>query len=400
MLELFSAWIENPAARGYPESMPMPNGPASSCQWLRAGDEIFPAMLAAIDAAARSVCLEVYTFEESPLGWEFLDALVRARERGARVRVLVDAIGSMLLLNDFWEPLHRAGGEMRVFNPLALRRVTIRNHRKLLVCDEQTAFVGGFNISPDYEGDGVTDGWCDVGVKIEGALVSQLVTSFDEMFVRAEFQHKRFIHWRKTGAKKTVSLPAEQILLSGPGRGRNPFKRSLRRDLTTAREVRIIVAYFLPTWRLRRDLLRAARRGGRVRLILAGKSDVALAMLAAQSLYRRFLAAGVEIYEYQPQILHAKLFIVDDVVYTGSSNLDTRSLRINYELMLRFDDPAVVTQARGIFDDLLNNCRRVTMEDWRRAHTLWQRVKQRWAYFLLNRIDPYIARWQWRGIPD
>ena len=326
--------------------------PNSSRQWLRAGDEIFPAMLAAIDAASRSVCLEIYTFEESPLGREFLEALVRARKRGARVRVLVDAIGSMLLLNDFWEPLQRAGGEMRVFNPLALRRVTIRNHRKLLVCDEQVAFVGGFNIAPDYEGDGVTDGWCDVGVKIKGPLAPQLAASFDEMYARAEFQHKRFIHWRKTGAKKTVALPAERILLSGPGRGRNPFKRSLRQDLEAARDVRIVVAYFLPTWRLRRDLQRVARRGGRVQLILPAKSDVQLSLLAAHGLYRRFLDAGVEIYEYQPQILHTKLFVVDGAVYTGSSNLDTRSLRINYEIMLRFEDPALTFSARGIFKDI------------------------------------------------
>ena len=98
----------------------------------------------------------------------------------------------------------------------------------------------------------------------------------------------------------------------------------------------MIIAYFLPSWRLRRDLMRVARRGGQVQLILAGKSDVQLSMLAAQSLYRRLLRAGVEIYEYQPQILHAKLFIVDDAVYPGSSNLDTRSLQINYELMIRF----------------------------------------------------------------
>lgn len=380
--------------------MPMPNGPASSCQWLRAGDEIFPAMLAAIEAAVRSVCLEIYTFEESPLGREFLEALVRARERGARVRVLVDAIGSMLLLNDFWEPLQRAGGEMRVFNPLALRRVTIRNHRKLLICDDCVAFVGGFNIAPDYEGDGITDGWCDVGVRIEGPLAAELAVSFDDMFDRAEFRHKRFMRWRKTGAKKTVALAAERILLSGPGRGRNPFKRSLRQDLAAAQDVRIIVPYFLPTWRLRRDLLRVARRGGRVQLILPAKSDVQLSLLAAQSLYRRFLAGGVEICEYQPQILHAKLFILDNVVHTGSSNLDTRSLRINYELMLRFEDAAMASAAREIFEDILKHCRRVTLEDWRRAGTFWQRVKQRWAYFLLNRIDPYIARWQWRGIPD
>jgi cardiolipin synthase A/B len=380
--------------------MPKPTGPASSCQWLRAGDEIFPTMLAAIDAASNSVCLEIYTFEESPLGREFLEALVRARGRGARVRVLVDAIGSMLLLNDFWEPLQRAGGEMRVFNPIGLRRVTIRNHRKLLVCDERVAFVGGFNIAPDYEGDGITDGWCDVGVKIEGPVAAQLAWSFDEMFQRAEFQHKRFMRWRRTGAKRTVVLPPERILICGPGRGRNPFIQSLRRDLAAAKDVRIIVAYFLPTWRLRRDLLRVARRGGRVRLILAGKSDVLLSLLAARSLYRRLLAAGVEIYEYQPQILHAKLFIADNAVYTGSSNLDTRSLRINYELMLRFEAAAMAASARGVFEDILKNCRRVTMADWRRAHTFWQRLKQRWAYFLLNRIDPYVARRQWRDLPD
>ena len=108
-------------------------------QWLRAGDEIFPAMLAAIDAAGRSVCLEVYTFEDSPLGRRFREALVRARQRGVRVRVLVDAVGSIMLSNHFWDPLRQAGGEARVFNAIGLRRVTIRSHRKLLVCDERVA---------------------------------------------------------------------------------------------------------------------------------------------------------------------------------------------------------------------------------------------------------------------
>jgi cardiolipin synthase len=127
---------------------------------------------------------------------------------------------------------------------------------------------------------------------------------------------------------------------------------------------------------------------------------VPLARLAAQSLYRRLLRSGVEIYEYQPQILHAKLVIVDDIVYTGSSNLDVRSLRINYELMIRFADAGMTGKAREIFDDLRKHCRRVTAEDWSRSRTFWQRLKQRWAYFLLNRVDPYIARWQWRSLQD
>jgi cardiolipin synthase len=372
----------------------------STCHWLRAGDETFPALLAAIDAATRSVCLEIYTFEDCPLGRAFREKLVGACARGARVRVLVDAIGSILLSNDFWEPLQRAGGEMCVFNPLDLRRVTIRNHRKLLVCDNRVAFVGGFNITPHYEGDGVSDGWCDFGLQIEGPLAAQLASSFDEMFARAEFRHKRFTRWRRSGAKKTVELPAQRILFSGPGRGRNPFKQSLSRDLATAKDVRIVMAYFLPPWRLRRDLLKVTQRGGWVQLILPGKSDVLLSRLAAQSLYRRFLGGGAEIYEYQPQILHAKLLIVDDVVYTGSSNLDARSLRINYELMLRFEGAEMAAQARELFASILQESRRITKVDWRRSNNLWQQFKQRWAYFLLNRIDPYLARRQWRTLPD
>ena len=136
-----------------------------------------------------------------------------------------------MLPNHFWDPLRDAGGEVRVFNPFALQRVTIRNHRKLLVCDGRVAFVGGFNITPEYEGDGIARGWCDVGLKIEGPLAAQLAVSFDEMFARAEFRHKRFMRWRNFRAKKTVALPAEQILFSGPGRGRSPLKRALRRDL-------------------------------------------------------------------------------------------------------------------------------------------------------------------------
>lgn len=377
----------------------MQTGLDSAYQWFRAGDEIFPATLAAIDAASRSVCLEIYTFEECPLGRSFRETLIRACGRGARVRVLVDAIGSVFLSDHFWEPLRRAGGEVRWFNPITLQRVTIRNHRKLLVCDEQVAFVGGFNISPEYEGDGVADGWCDVGLKIEGPLAARLALSFEDMFARAEFRHRRFLRWRKFSAKQAVLSPPEQILFSGPGRGQSPVKRALRHDLARARDVQIMVAYFLPSWRLRQDLMRVVRRGGRVQLILAGKSDVALSQLAAQGLYRRLLRGGVEIHEYQPQILHAKLFIVDDAVYIGSSNLDTRSLQINYELMLRIAHEEIAEQARRIFAETLRHCRRVTRAEWRRARTLWQRLKQRWAYFLLNRIDPYVARRQWRGLP-
>lgn len=369
-------------------------------QWLRTGDEVFPAMLAAIDSARSSVCLEIYIFAPGPLGERFREALVRAQRRGAQVQVLIDAFGSMGLPDGFWAPLRAVGGEARWFNPVGLMRFWFRNHRKLLVCDGQVAVVGGFNIAPEYAGDGVRSGWRDLGLRLEGPLAATLAGSFQEMFARAGFRHKLFTLLRRFEVAQSAVWPPEQIFFSEPGRGRNPIKLALRGDLARARDVRIMVGYFLPTWRLRRDLARIARRGGRVQLILAGKSDVRLSQLAAQSLYRRFLKDGVEIYEYQPQILHAKLIIVDDIVYVGSSNLDQRSLRINYEMMIRFQKREMAEEARGIFAGDLKHCRQIELGEWRRSRTLWQRLKRRVAYWLLVRIDPNLARRQWRAMPD
>jgi cardiolipin synthase len=372
----------------------------TNCNWLCTGLEVFPAMLAAIEAAQRSICLETYIYAPDSLGERFRDALIGARERGARVQVLYDALGSMSLPGSFWDPLRKAGGEVRQFNPLVLNRFGVRDHRKVLVCDERVAFIGGFNVAMEYDGDGVTTGWRDLGLKIEGTLAGELKHAFEEMFERADFVHTGLKRLRNYRAKKTVAAPHEQVLLSGPGRGRSPIKHALRRDLARAQNVQIIVAYFLPTWRIRRSILRVAQRGGRVQLILAGKSDVLLSQLAGQSLYRRFLRAGVQIHEYAPQILHSKLIVIDDVVYVGSSNLDQRSLNINYELMVRFDGKEMAAEAREVFDSTLKHCDEITLDGWVKSRSLWKRIKQRWAYLLLVRFDPLVARWRWRAVPD
>jgi len=357
-------------------------------------------MLAAIEAAQGAICLETYIYSPDSLGEKFREALIRARNRGVRVRVLYDALGSMSLPSSFWEPLRKAGGEVRQFNPLVLNRFGVHDHRKMLICDERVAFIGGFNIALEYDGDGISSGWRDLGLKLEGPLAGQLRNAFNEMFERADFEHTGLKRFKDYKAKKAVIAPHEQVLLSGPGRGRSPIKHALRRDLARAQNVQIIVAYFLPTWRIRRSILRVAQRGGRVQMILAGKSDVLLSQLAGQSLYRRFLRAGVEIHEYAPQILHAKLIVIDDVVYVGSSNLDQRSLNINYELMVRFENKEMAEEAREVFYSTLKHCRNITFEGWIKSRGLWRRLKQRWAYFLLVRIDPLIARWRWRTVPD
>ncbi len=397
-IELIDAIAIRPP-RSYSQVM-LAEATTGSCQWIRTGQEFFGAMLAAIDSAEHSVRLETYIYNPGKLGERFRTALLRARERGAQVRVLLDAFGSYNLPANFWNPLREAGGEVQFFNPLSLSRWGIRNHRKLLVCDEQRAFIGGFNISGEYEGDGVTCGWCDLGMQVCGPLVSELSESFEEMFERADYQHRRFVRLGRRRANRVIGAAQGQLLLSGPGHGRSPIKTALHRDLENARSVQMMIAYFLPSWRIRRQLARIVRGGGRVELILAGKSDVSLSRFAGQSLYRRLLKGGIEIYEYQPQILHAKLMIIDSVVYAGSANLDQRSLNINYELMLRVQEETVTAAGREIFAKALRHSRRITLTEWRQSRSFWNRLKQRWAYLLLVRLDPYIARWQWRGLPD
>jgi len=367
-------------------------------QWLCAGQEIFPAMLKAMAAAQKSIRLETYIYSDGKLGRQFLGALLAAARRGVRVQILVDALGSWLLSDDFFEPLVAAGVEVRRFNPLHLWRFGVRNHRKLLICDDATMFIGGFNMADEYDGDGVTRGWCDIGVRIENpTLAVELAASFDGLFALSDFRRNPLMRLRAFKRKrKPLKKSAGELLLSHPGRGASPFQTALYQDLAKAREVRIVSAYFLPTRRVRRDLMRVARRGGRVQLILAGQSDILVSQLAARSLYHRLLKADVEIYEYQPQVLHAKLILSDGVVYVGSSNLDIRSLNLNYELMLRLEDKTAAVEAREIFERLLKHSQRIEPRQWRKSQTFWQRWKNHWAHFLLTRIDPFVALRQFR----
>jgi cardiolipin synthase len=371
--------------------------PATEFRWLQTGEKALGAMLAAIHGAQESIRLETYIYHTGETGEKFRDALTQACQRGVKVQVMVDAFGSANLPSTFWDSFVKAGGQFAWFNPLCLNRWCYRDHRKLLVCDLASAFIGGFNVADEYCGDGVTRGWRDLGLQLIGEPVKELAKSFDLFFARAAFEHKRLQQLRK--AKTQVATGQNwQLLLSGPGRNDVSLKRTLARDLQQSRSVKIICAYFLPTWRLRKELMSVARRGGQVQLILAGKSDVSLSLLAGRRLYKSFLRAGVQIFEYVPQVLHAKLFIFDDVVYVGSANLDTRSLRINYELSLRIFDGKVAAEAREIFGNDLLHCRRIDAETWGKSRSLWSKLREDWAYFILARVDPYMARRQLKAL--
>jgi len=377
----------------------MTAAPPPAPQWLCAGREIFPALLAALAAARTSIRLETYTYSNGRLGREIRAHLVAAAQRGVKVQVLVDAVGSWFLPDRFFDSLVEAGGEVCRFNPLHLWRFGVRDHRKLVICDNAVIFVGGFNVADEYDGDGLTRGWYDLGLRLEDPrLAGELASSFAELFTLAGFHRKPMLRLRPFRRKRPPALPgAGHLLATHPGRGASRFQTALARDLATARDVRIISAYFLPTRRVRRDLVRVVRRGGRVQLLLAGRSDVPVSQMAARSLYLRLLRAGVEIYEYQPQILHAKLVLVDGVAYAGSSNLDLRSLNLNYELMLRLTDPTAAGAA-ALFAGALQHSRKIERATWKKSQTFWQRFQNHWAHFLLARIDPFVALRQFRSL--
>jgi cardiolipin synthase len=360
--------------------------------WHGTGQSLLEAKLSAITEAKLFVSMETFIFHDSDIGRQFRDALTSAAQRGVRVRLLVDAVGSFRLPRDYFDELLAAGGAMRWFNEVHLPSFSFRDHRKVLVVDGAVAFVGGCNIAPEYCGDGITAGWRDGGVGVRGPVAAVMGSEFDRQWERAFAQRWKFPTGglsRRVHGKGRTEVEAMFIK---PGLGQNPLRRALRRDLRSAKDVAITSAYFLPSHRFRKHLAQAVARGARVRLLLAGKSDVPLMQLASRSLYRRLVNQGVEIWEYQPQVLHAKLIVMDDLVFVGSSNLDPRSLRINFEIMLRIQDATLAATARQQFEaDLAQRAIRITRETLQHDRTWWQWLKQRFAYWLFARLDSELA---------
>ncbi|HVY63566.1 MAG TPA: phosphatidylserine/phosphatidylglycerophosphate/cardiolipin synthase family protein [Gammaproteobacteria bacterium] len=360
--------------------------------WHGTGQDLLSASLEAIASARSSVDMETFTFRDSEIGRRFREALTAAAQRGVRVRLLVDAFGSFGLRRNYFAGLAAAGGAMRWFNELRFASRHFRDHRKLLVVDEAVAFLGGCNIAKEYWGDGITAGWRDGGVGVRGPVAAVLAAEFAEQWKRAADGRWRFPAPRLRRRAEVVRAGEVEVLLIRPGLGPNPLRQALRADLATAKDVAITSAYFLPSHRLRRSLAQAAARGARVRVLLAGRSDVPLMQLASRSLYRRLLRRGVEIWEYEPQVLHAKRIVIDDIVYVGSSNLDPRSLRINFEIMLRIRDGALAATARGQFEEeLARYSRQITRDRLHGRRSWWLRFTQRVAYWLFVRLDPELA---------
>ncbi len=366
----------------------------ASVRLLKNGGEAFPAMIQAVDHARSCIALEMYIFADDRTGRMFREHLIGAAWRGVQVMVLVDAWGSLPLHDSFWDDLREAGGVVRWFRPVKRALFLFRDHRKLLIIDDRTAYIGGLNIADEYYtgSDGELP-WRDNALEISGIEVARLRRSFQKMWARAELPLRRtFLHRRRERFAPLLAGGRIKFLESGPEDPMHPVRRTYRQVIHDARRsIDLAMGYFYPHGRTMRAIKRAVRNGVGVRLLFPQKSDIPVARWAAMGLYGRLLRSGVEVWEYTPTMMHAKLAIVDDTVIAGSANMDIRSGRINYELVAVVADPELAARARRDFEEDLKESVRVRLSEWKKR-PVTQKLMERVSYCLLARADVFFAR--------
>ncbi|WFC64700.1 phosphatidylserine/phosphatidylglycerophosphate/cardiolipin synthase family protein [Pseudomonas sp. REST10] len=363
------------------------------------GAVFFPRMLAAIAAAAQQVEVELYLIEDGQCSERLVDALCRAAARGVRVRGLFDAYGAAGLAAPARERLLAAGVELRWYNPLRWRRGVRnfhRDHRKLVLVDGRLAYVGGTGATDEFWLPSESRSpWHEVMVEIEGPLVGDWQQLFEHQW-RARFA------WRPQHQPLALSLP--DCPPAGLGLGRVAYADaaqhrdillSLLRALRGARQrVWLATPYFLPTWKIRRALRRAAARGVEVRLLLAGRhTDHPPVRFAGQRYYPKLLKSGVRIFEYQPRFLHLKMVLVDDWVSVGSCNFDHWNLRFNLDANVEALDPGFTQAVAACFIEDFAVSREITLDDWQQR-PWWRRAQQRLWGWLDRLAVNLLDRWR------
>ncbi len=307
---------------------------------LRNGDEIFPAMLEAIDRAERSVDLLTYVYWAGEIGAEFARRITQRARAGVRVRVLLDGVGAKPIDPVLVDRMRSGGADVRFFRSPEIRhplRSTHRTHRKVMVCDELVGFTGGVGIADEWLGDGRSEGaWRDTHVRITGPAVAGLRAAFLDNWIETEHvlfdpAVDRFPTLDPTGTSEV------QVIRGTSQPGWNDVSMTMRSLIELADErIHVTTAYFVPDDDLLQRLCRAAERGVDVRLLLPGPhADKRFVQVAAEACYHELLDAGVEVFCYQPSMLHAKVTTIDGAVSViGSANWNQRSTSLDEEVNL------------------------------------------------------------------
>jgi phosphatidylserine/phosphatidylglycerophosphate/cardiolipin synthase-like enzyme len=361
-----------------PAAQPKPPWQAGNrFELLADGHRFFPVMIREIMHATDRVALEMYLVRSGAIARQFVTALADAARRGVVVHLLIDDYGGRGLQQGERERLRAAGVHLARFNPLAPMKLAwnlVRDHRKLLLIDDRAAFVGGAGLTDDFLR-AEQPGWREHMLRIEGRCVADWWQVFAANWAR----------WSDVPCATPVAPATGNSrgrVLAGSFAGARAIKAAAVNDVRGARRrVWLASPYFLPPWKLKRALSRAARRGCDVRLLLPGPHiDHPFVRAAMQALYGWLLKRGVRVFEYQPRFLHAKALLADDRAHVGSCNFDRWSLRWNLEANQQVDDPAFAARlAEQLAEDFAASTE-IAAADWQQRP--WhQRMREHfWAW--------------------
>lgn len=350
---------------------------------VRSGFEYFDLLTQLIHAAQKSIHLQVYIYEDDETGKQIADALIDATKRGVNVFVVVDGYASQDLSKAFIHKLSLSGVQFRFFNPLLKSKYFYfgrRMHHKILVVDGCKAMVGGINISNNYNDTVESPAWLDWALYVEGEVATRLE------YVCEDLRKFEILEVTKTHLRRKKQLLTEQpisVRINDWVRGKKEVTASYLKMLRNAQsQVTIVSSYLLPGKLLRRNLRVASKRGIKIRLVMTGMSDVVIAKYSERYMYRWLLRNGIEIYEYEKNILHGKMAVCDGQWLTlGSYNVNNISAYASIELNLDVHNPSFARHVEQHVEAIIqNDCKRITVEEHRSRETLLNQFLERSAY--------------------
>jgi cardiolipin synthase A/B len=352
------------------------------------GDGTFPVILRDIKAAKSTITFAQYLYEEGALGREWAQAFAERCRAGVKADILLDSHGSGKTPGEIIALMRDAGCHVEFYRrvdppaiifPWKLLQYNYRNHRRILVIDGRIGFTGGYGISDAWKGDGRTPKhWRETNARVEGPVVKFLQAAFAESWLEATgiaIGGEDYFPW----LHPVGNVPG-QIVSSSPAGGSFQNYLLFLLSIHSARKSILITnPYFIPDDVMTEALLKAAARGVRVVVLAPGEIDSRLTYTASRSHYGRLLLGGVEIFEYQAALLHAKTMVIDGIWATiGSTNFDNRSFALNQELNLTIYDGPVARQLEEIFQEDLKFSKKITYEEWD-SRSIFERIFELFA---------------------
>jgi cardiolipin synthase len=377
--------------------------PNNYAELVRGGKEYFDRLQKLIEMAKDTIHLQVYIFDDDETGTRIAKALKAAAKRNVKVYLMVDGYASKVMSKEFTGDLQNAGIHFRFFDPLFRSKSFYfgrRLHQKVFVADSRYALVSGMNITNRYNDRPGYPAWLDFGVFVEGETAKELCMVCWQTW--KGFQARMKSNPCEENLVKFEIAPDKSSLVrirrNDWVRRKTQISRSYNEILRNAKShVTLLSSYFLPGDVIKRNLIRAVKKGVKIKVILAGLSDVKVAKYAERYIYDWLLKNNIEIYEYQGNVLHGKMSVCDSEWITiGSYNINNISAYASIELNLDIRNPSFATNAEEILNELINEkCVRITETSFKKSSNIFNRC-MRWLSYQFIRIAFYIFTFYFR----